>query len=125
MAHKFGIQGLATSVSIATTIAMFLSFKLLRKKIGNLGTKSYVRAFIKTIMASILLGIVCLLYFPLEPVIVSTLGRITGGRMAMLVLLLAVVAVAMVVYAVALHALGVREIRDLWKIAKLRFRKRK
>lgn len=125
VAHKFGIQGLATSVSIATTVAMFLSFRLLRKKIGNLGTKSYVRAFIKTIMASVLLGLICLLYFPLEPVFVRTLGSVIGARMAMLVLLLIIVAVAMAVYAVALHALGVREIRDLWKIAKLRFKKHK
>ena len=84
-----------------------------------------MRAFIKTIMASVLLGIMCLLYFPLEPVIINTLGRVIGARMAMLVLLLIIVAVAMAVYAVSLHALGVREIRDLWKIAKLRFKKRK
>ncbi len=125
VAHKFGIQGLASSVSIATTIAVFISFVLLKKKIGNLGTKSYVRALIKTIMASFVLGIICLAYFPLEAPVVAVLGGILGARIAKLFLLLALVVLAMIAYAGTLYILGVREIKDLVKIAKLRMAERK
>lgn len=117
VAKHYGTNGLAASVSIATTVAVIISFILLRKKIGNLGTKSFVKALIKTAMASIAMGIVALSYFPYEKLILT----FASGGLATLLKLIAlmiVVAIAAVIYVICLYHLGVREIRDVVGIMK-------
>ena len=52
MAHA----GLAFATSIATTIATLLMFYGLKKKIGSLGAKSYIFTFIKSGLASVVMG---------------------------------------------------------------------
>ncbi|MBU5668767.1 murein biosynthesis integral membrane protein MurJ [Peptoniphilus sp. MSJ-1] len=125
VARHFGTNGLAASVSIATTIAVLISFVLLRRKIGNLGTKSYIRALIKTLIASIFMGIVALCYFPYESLIMTF---VPGGvllTVLKLIMLMFIVAVAGVVYVIFLYYLGVREVKDVVGILKTKIEKRK
>ncbi len=112
VARHFGTNGLAASVSIATTIAVFISFILLKKKIGNLGTRSYIKALIKTVMASLVMGAITLAYFPYEKLIMA----LTSGGVQTLsrfVFLMLVVFIAALVYVFCLYKLGVREVRDV------------
>ncbi len=112
VARHFGTNGLAASVSIATTIAVFISFILLKKKIGNLGTRSYIKALVKTIMASLVMGVITLSYFPYEKLIMALTS---GGVQTLLrlVFLMIVVFIAASVYVFCLYKLGVREVRDI------------
>ncbi len=112
VARHFGTNGLAASVSIATTIAVFISFILLKKKIGNLGTRSYIKALIKTVMASLVMGAITLAYFPYEKLIMALTS---GGvqTLSRLVFLMLVVFIAALVYVFCLYKLGVREVRDV------------
>ncbi|RVU53802.1 murein biosynthesis integral membrane protein MurJ [Anaerosphaera multitolerans] len=123
VAHRFGTRGLAASVSIATTIAVLISFVLLRKKIGNLGTKSYIRALIKTLMASAVMGLVAFLYFPIETLLLPFVTSGASIKLIKLIVLLFVVSLAALVYAICLYLLGVREIRDIVKMIKKRLNK--
>lgn len=124
VAHKFGTDGLACAVSIATTCAVLMGFYLLRKKIGNLGTKSYIKALVKTLMASSAMGLVACIYFPLENLLalISSGGLFTLLR---LILLMIVVFIAAIIYLIILYYLGVREIRDLTHIFKEKLQTRK
>ena len=124
VARHYGTNGLAASVSIATTIALFISFILLKRKIGNLGTKSYIKASIKTFMASLAMGLVTLSYFPYEKLIMSfTSGGIQ--TLLRLILLMLIVFIAACVYVLFLYHLGVREVRDISKIVKDKLENRK
>ena len=124
VARHYGTNGLAASVSIATTLALFISFILLKRKIGNLGTKSYIKASIKTFMASLAMGLVTLSYFPYEKLIMSfTNGRIQ--TLLRLILLMLIVFIAACVYVLCLYHLGVREVRDISKIVKDKIENRK
>ena len=124
VARHYGTNGLAASVSIATTIALFISFILLKKKIGNLGTKSYIKASIKTFMASIAMGAVSLSYFPYEKLIMSFTS---GGTQTLLrlILLMLIVTIAACVYVICLYYLGVREVRDVVGILKNKIERKK
>lgn len=124
VARHYGTNGLAASVSIATTIALFISFILLKKKIGNLGTKSYIKASIKTFMASIAMGAVSLSYFPYEKLIMSFTS---GGMQTLLrlILLILIVTIAACVYVICLYYLGVREVRDVVGILKNKIERKK
>ncbi|MGO1580400.1 MAG: murein biosynthesis integral membrane protein MurJ [Peptoniphilaceae bacterium] len=118
VAHKFGTRGLAASLSIATTIAVLISFYLLKKRIGNLGTKSYIKALIKTLMASTAMGLFALLYYPIESLFEVYMSSNASATFIKLVILLFIVAVAICIYGVSLYKLGVREIRDVVDIVK-------
>lgn len=124
VARHFGTNGLAASVSIATTIAVFISFILLKKKIGNLGTRSYIKALIKTVMASLVMGAITLAYFPYEKLIMA----LTSGGVQTLsrfVFLMLVVFIAALVYVFCLYKLGVREVRDVVGIVREKIENRK
>lgn len=124
VARHFGTNGLAASVSIATTIAVFISFILLKKKIGNLGTRSYIKALIKTVMASLVMGVITLAYFPYEKLIMALTS---GGvqTLSRLVFLMLVVFIAALVYVFCLYKLGVREVRDVVGIVREKIENRK
>ncbi|EFI41499.1 murein biosynthesis integral membrane protein MurJ [Peptoniphilus sp. oral taxon 386] len=123
VAHKFGTRGLAASVSIATTVAVLISFILLREKIGNLGIKSYVKALVKTLMSSTAMGIFCLIYFPIEKVLTPLMHSHGSSIIIKLLLLMIVVGIAAIIYGLCLYHLGVREIRDVVKIINRRLKK--
>ncbi|MDO5713259.1 MAG: murein biosynthesis integral membrane protein MurJ [Tissierellia bacterium] len=111
--NYFGIKGLATSVSVSTGIAALLRFYFLRKKIGQLGTRSYLRALLKTLMAGAVMGVFCYLtFFPLEQVLMRYLPLGGTLTLAKLGLLLLVVLCAAVLYGTLLYFLGFREVKD-------------
>lgn len=59
-------SGLALATSISATVSTILLFLSLRKKIGGIGLKNYLICFTKTLVASLLMGVlVYLLYFKL------------------------------------------------------------
>lgn len=124
VAKHYGTNGLAASVSISTTVAVLLSFYLLRKKIGNLGAKSFIKALIKTAMASLVMGLVSLSYFPYEKLIMTFTSGGTATLLKLIALLIVVV-IAAAVYLFCLYHLGVREIRDITAILKTKMENRK
>lgn len=123
VAHRFGTRGLAASVSIATTIAVLMSFVLLKKKIGHLGTKSFIRALIKSLISAGLMGIFCLAYYPLESLILPAGISNATSTIIKLIILGAIVAIAVCIYGFMLYVLGVREIRDVVKLIKKKLKK--
>lgn len=62
MAHS----GLALATSISATVTTILLFLDLRKKMGHIGMKKFVRCFIKSLLASLVMGVVVyLIYYKL------------------------------------------------------------
>ncbi|MCR2044484.1 murein biosynthesis integral membrane protein MurJ [Anaerosalibacter massiliensis] len=103
MAHS-GLA-LATSISsIVTTILLFIS---LRKKIGSMGIKSYIICFIKTLIASIIMGLVVYgIYFKF--------GSLFPNKSIIeLLLLILAVSVGVLIYFVLCCLLRVKEMRTL------------
>lgn len=124
VAHRFGTRGLAASVSIATTIAVCMSFIFLKKKIGHLGFNSFLRALIKATISAVIMGVFCLIYFPIESLIIPALSSNAVITIVKLVILMAVVAIAVLIYGTMLYLLGVREVRDAVKLIKKKFNSR-
>lgn len=118
VAHRYGTRGLATSVSVATTVAVIMSFVFLKRKIGNLGLKSIIKALVKTIMASAIMGIFCIVYFPIEKMLIGNLTSMARIRGVQLLLLLVVVLIAALIYGFLLYKLGVKEIIQVVEMAK-------
>ncbi|WBW49746.1 murein biosynthesis integral membrane protein MurJ [Peptoniphilus equinus] len=124
VAHRFGTRGLAASVSIATTVAVLISFVLLRRKIGNLGATSYVRALVKSLLAAGAMGLFALSYYPIEAMLRPMMDGGAARTLIQLVILVVVVGLAAILYGVLLYVLGVREIRDIVAIIKGKLKKR-
>lgn len=103
MAHS-GLA-LATSISsIVTTILLFIS---LRKKIGSMGIKSYIICFIKTLIASIIMGLVVYgIYFKFG-------SLLPNKSIIELLLLILAVSVGVLIYFVLCCLLRVKEMRTL------------
>lgn len=125
VAHKYGTRGLAASVSIATTVAVLISFILLKRQIGNLGLKSIIRALVKTLMASAVMGVFCLLYFPIEGYLINFVSGNAATTLLKLIILMIIVGIAVIIYGILLYKLGVREIIDITNIAKKKLNNRK
>lgn len=103
MAHA----GLALATSIATTIATILLLHGLKKKIGSLGTKAYITTFLKTGLASGIMGLV--VYFTYHG-----LYRILGvSKLYNLISLLVAVGLGAIVYVVLCYVFKVEEVRDV------------
>lgn len=103
MAHS----GLALATSIATTIATLLLLYGLKKKIGSLGTKGYITTFIKTGLASGVMGVVAYLIYH------GMYGILGVSKIYNLVSLLVAVGVGVVVYLVLCYLFKVEEVRDV------------
>jgi len=103
MAHG----GLALGTSIANTIATLLMFYGLRNKIGSIGTKGYITTFIKSGLASAIMGVVA--YFTYNG-LYSILGTSTIYN---LVSLLVAVGLGVIVYGVLCYTFKVEEVRDI------------
>lgn len=111
MAHS----GLALATSIATTIATFLLLHGLKKKIGSLGTKGYITTFLKTGLASGVMGLVAYLIY-------NGLYRALGvSKLYNLVSLLVAVGAGIVVYLVLCYVFKVEEVRDVVEKIRERF----
>ena len=103
MAHS----GLALATSIATTIATLLLLNGLKKKIGSLGTKGYITTFIKTGLASGIMGGVTYLIYH------GTYGLLGVSKLYNLISLLVAVGVGVIVYLVLCYVFGVEEVMDV------------
>lgn len=111
MAHR----GLALATSIATTIATILLLIGLRKKIGSLGTKAYITTFLKTGLASGIMGVVA--YFTYHG-LYSALGV---SKLYNLISLLVAVSIAVIFYVVLCYVFKVEEVSDVVDKIKARF----
>ena len=114
-----GHAGLALATSIATTIATLLMFYGLKKKIGSLGTMSYIKCGIKSGFASAVMGIAA--YF-----IYHELYKLLGeAKLYNLIALLAAAGSGIIIYGVLCYVLGIDEVKDIVNKLKLRIIKRK
>lgn len=110
MAHA----GLAFATSISTIVATLLMLHGLKKKIGSLGTKVYIITFIKSGLASAVMGVV--VYF-----IYNGLYGVLGvSKLYNLISLLVALGVGVIVYVILCYVFKVEEVRDV--IKKIRFR---
>jgi len=113
-----GHAGLVFATSIATTIATLLMFYGL-KKIGSLGTMSYIKCGVKSGFASAIMGIVAYLIY-------HELYKILGAaKLHNLIALLAAASSGVVIYVVLCYVLGIDEVKDIVNKLKLRIIKRK
>jgi len=103
MAHA----GLAFATSIATTIAIVLMFYDLRKKIGSLGTISYIKCGIKVMLASAIMGIIAYMVYH---GIYNALGV---SKLYNLISLLFAVMTGVIIYSVLCYMLRIKEVRDM------------
>lgn len=103
MAHA----GLALATSIATTIATILLLVGLKKKIGSLGTKAYITTFLKTGLASGIMGVIA--YFTYH----GLYGALGVSKLYNLISLLVAVSIAAIVYIVLCYIFKVEEVRDV------------
>jgi len=119
LVQYMGHAGLALATSIATTIATLLMFYGLKKKIGSLGTMSYIKCGIKSGLVSIVMGIAA--YF-----IYHELYKILGvAKLYNLIALLAAASSGVVIYVVLCYVLGIDEVKNVVNKLKLRIIKRK
>jgi putative peptidoglycan lipid II flippase len=113
MAHS----GLALATSISATFTTLLLFLDLRKKIGPMGLKKYLICFAKTLLASIVMGVVVYgLFFGLMPLF-------PNKKIIELIGLLISVAIGALVYFLLCCILRVKEIRILLSALTKRARK--
>ena len=119
LVRTMGINGLALSVSIAQTVVTWFSFTMLRRKIGHIGMRSYVKITVKTLIASGIMGLFAYyLYF-------TGLNFIGANQMLQLILFLVTVGVSSILYFGILDLLGLKEAKDIKKIIHIRWAKRK
>ncbi|WP_333638002.1 murein biosynthesis integral membrane protein MurJ [Tissierella praeacuta] len=105
MAH----MGLALATSISATITTIMLFLSLRRKIGSIGLIKYLICFIKTLAASLCMGVVVfLIYYKLGAIIVTT-------KVMKMLLLLVSVAVGAVVYFILCVVFKVKELFIIFK----------
>lgn len=119
LVRYMGINGLALSVSIAQTVVTLVSFRLLRKKIGHIGMRSYIKITVKTVIASIIMGIFAYYAYNLG------IGVLGGGKGVQLVYFLIVVGLSALLYFAILDGLGLKEAKDIKKIIRIKFNMRK
>ncbi|MCF6463180.1 murein biosynthesis integral membrane protein MurJ [Clostridium sp. Cult1] len=101
--------GLALATSISATFTTLLLFLSLRKKIGPMGIRRYLICFMKTLFASMVMGIIVyFMYFGLT-------GRFISTGIGELFVLLSSIGVGALIYFILCSALKVKEIRILIK----------
>ncbi|SDW17724.1 murein biosynthesis integral membrane protein MurJ [Tepidimicrobium xylanilyticum] len=105
MAHS----GLALATSISATFTTLLLFLSLRRKIGPIGLRNYLKCFLKVLFASIVMGIlVYFIYFGLTAnLISSTIGEF--------VILIMSIGIGASIYFILCSILRVKEVRLLFK----------
>lgn len=104
-----GHRGLALATSISTTITTIILFITLRQKIGPIGLTRYLLCFLKTLAASLIMGIVVyLIYYKLG-------GLFKGTKIVQMLLLLISVTVGAVVYFGLCIVFKVKELSVLLK----------
>ena len=103
MAHA----GLALATSIAATITSILLLYGLKKKIGALGTRGYIITFLKTGLASLIMGLVS--YFIYH----GLYGILGVSKIYNLISLLVAIIVSIILYIILCYVFNVEEVRDI------------
>ncbi len=99
--------GLALATSIATTIATILLLYGLKNKVGSLGTKEYIATFLKTGLASIVMGVVAYLSY-------QGLYKALGvSKLYNLLSLLVAILLGAIIYGILCYVFNVEEVRDV------------
>lgn len=109
--------GLALATSIAITISALMLFYGLKKKIGSLGTLSYIKCGLKVGLASAIMGIVA---YATYHGIYDILGV---SKLYNLISLLVAVGLAVIVYGILCYLFWVEEVRDVVNKVKMRLKK--
>ena len=100
MAHR----GLALATSIATIMATVLLYYGLIKKLGSLGTKKYIKCALKSLIASLAMGVVAYTVY-------HSIHRVTNGSFIMdLASLLVAIGLAVIVYSLLIYIFRVDEV---------------
>lgn len=113
-----GHAGLGLATSIGNTIATILLFYGLKKKIGFLGTLSYIKCELKSGLASAIMGVVAYVVYH---GVYSVLGV---SKLYNLVSLIVAVVLDVIVYGVLCYVFRIEEVRDLVDKVVGRLRKR-
>lgn len=111
--------GLALATSIASSVASILLLWGLRKKIGSLGTKSYIKSVVKTGAASLIMGVISYTTYT------SLLGLLGSSKLYIAISLGIAVAVALIVYGVLCYLFKVEEFIVLLDAAKKKLKIKK
>lgn len=114
-----GIGGLALSASISSLVGAMLLIIDLRKKLGNLGLKSSIITLIKSIIASIIMGIIVIYVYKL--VIILGALNIYNSRYLMGIGLIISVTIGIIVYYIINIILRVDEVLVITKQFKNKF----
>lgn len=103
MAHA----GLAFATSIANTVATLLLYYDLKKKIGSLGTRGYIRNFTKAGFASAIMGVIV-------HIVYNCLYDLLGiSKLFNLISLLSAVGTGVIIYGMLCHVFGIEEVKKL------------
>jgi len=106
LVRPLGVTGLALATTISFTLLAALLFELNRRALGGLGGRLLARSFLRAAVASAVMAAVILL-----------IGRVITASLPFLALS---AAAGVLVYALTLHLLGGRELRELWQLARTR-----
>lgn len=115
MAHA----GLAFATSISSSFAVLLMFYDLKRKIDSLGTKGYIKIFIKSGVASAIMGVVAYVVYH------GLYGILGASTIYNLISLLVAVGFGVLVYGVLCYVFRVEEVRDVVGKVKDRLIRRK
>lgn len=99
--------GLALATSISATITTMLLFLNLRKQIGPIGLRRHIICFIKTLIASLIMG------FTVRAIFFGLVNLLSSNRLIELLLLVLSVAVGVLVYFLLCAMLRIKEVRIL------------
>lgn len=102
------IAGVALATSISGIITFFVLAYLLKKKVGDFGTKRIALSFIRILAASISMGVIC--YFVSQGSMVPA-----GSKLLALYKLGFVMLAGIVSYLGFCFIFGVGELRELWR----------
>jgi len=99
--------GLALATSVATIIATIVLLYGLRKKVGSLGIKGYIITFMKTGLASSIMGLVAYLVYN------GLYETLEVSKIYNLISLLVAVGLGVIVYGVLCYVFNVEEVRNI------------
>jgi putative peptidoglycan lipid II flippase len=114
MAHR----GLALATSISATVASILLIYILKKKIGSLGLMKSVKCGIKSLVASLVMGVIV---YSLD---ISLANKIGSGTFPELIALLISAGVGALIYFMLIYLFRIEEVDWAIKTVKEKFNKK-
>ena len=112
-----GHAGLALATSLSAIICVVLLFKSLNDKIGYFGQDKIINVFVKSLIASIVMGIITKISYNS---IYSLLG---GGTLQEIIVLFSSIIIGAIIYGVVLIILNVEEFKFITNIIKDKIKK--